>query len=284
MYDDGSSYTLLRQLPRIRRARDYRLYTHDGRRFVDLWQYGGRAVLGHTIPHQLQELKNSASRGLFAPFPNHLEGQLEKTCARLFPGRIVRIYQDSESMRRAFEKADFASPAERFLPDPALRQHSAQSSIVLWRPFLDDAEHQSSEADILFPILPFPWMNAPRILLLEKAVSKLFPPSDLLPLVISSVLLASLNALAKQIALEMPDFSQLTKNLSETSWQRRGIYLMNPYFKDDAQYEKIFQRFLDKGFLIPPKRNLPLILPIQKDYLSQGEIAKLSSLLREACN
>jgi hypothetical protein len=284
MYDDGSSSPLLRQLPPIRRARDYRLYTHDGRRFTDLWQYGGQAVLGHIIPHQLQELKNSASRGLFVPFPNHLDGRIEKAFQRVFPKRIVRIYQDQESMQNAFAKADFSCPVEHLLPDPAFGESFVQQRIALWRPFISNIEQQSLKADILFPILPFPWMNPPKILLLEKAASQLFPPSDLLPLVISSVLLSSLNALVKQILLDVPDYSQLTKNLSETVWQRRGIYLTNPHAKDDAHYEKIFKRFLDEGFLIPPKKKLPLILPVKNDALSQGELAKLSSLLIEACN
>jgi hypothetical protein len=283
MYDDGSSSSFLRQLPQIRRARDYRLYTHDGRRFTDLWQYGGHAILGHTIPHQLQDLKNSASRGLFVPFPNHLEGRIEKAFQRLFPERIVRIYQDRASMQKAFEKAGFVCPSEHFLPDPALKQYSAQNSIALWRPFLGDAEDQSFKADILFPILPFPWMNSPKILLLEKAVSKLFPPSDVLSLVLSSVLLSSINALIEQQSLEMADYTTLMKTLSHTSWQQQGMYVMNPYFKDDAQYEEIFKLFLNAGFLIPPKRNLPFIVPVKKDSLSQGEIAKLSALFIEAC-
>jgi 4-aminobutyrate aminotransferase-like enzyme len=30
-------------LPKVRRARGYRLYGEDGRRYLDLWQGGGRA-------------------------------------------------------------------------------------------------------------------------------------------------------------------------------------------------------------------------------------------------
>ena len=35
------------RVPVIRRARGYRLYGFDGRRCLDLFQDGGRAVLGH---------------------------------------------------------------------------------------------------------------------------------------------------------------------------------------------------------------------------------------------
>jgi glutamate-1-semialdehyde aminotransferase len=67
---------LSRLIPPINRARDYRLYTQDGRRLVDLWQYGGRAVLGHNPPGVLRELKNSAERGLFVPLPHPRDKRL----------------------------------------------------------------------------------------------------------------------------------------------------------------------------------------------------------------
>ncbi|MDR3145398.1 MAG: hypothetical protein LBU21_03905, partial [Treponema sp.] len=69
-------FVLLRLLPRIRRARDFRLYTEDGKRLVDLWQDGGRALLGHTPPALFREIKNTAARGLAAPLPGFHEARL----------------------------------------------------------------------------------------------------------------------------------------------------------------------------------------------------------------
>ncbi len=279
MYDNGSSSPLLRLMSQIRRARDFRLYTGDGRRILDLWQYGGKAVLGHTVPHQLRELKNNASRGLFAPFPNHFEGKLEKVLHGLFPERVVRIYKDKESMQEAFDKADFEFSVDRFLPDPAAGQTTSHHTISLWRPFLDDAEKLCTQSDILLLVLPFPYMNGPRVLMLDRAISHQFPPSDLLSSVVASCLLSSVQAFLKQMSSGRADYSQLFQNLSETSWQHRGIYLFYPYFKSDYEYEEIFNRFLHDGFLIPPKKTLPWILPVKQDSLSQGEAAKLSALL-----
>lgn len=282
MYDDGSFSPLLRQLPQIRRARDYRLYTGDGRRLIDLWQYGGRAVLGHTIPRQLRELKNSASRGLFVPFPNHFEGRLEKAFRRLFPERVMRIYNDTESLREGFKKVEFTYPPEHLLPDPAFGHSADHHTTALWRPFLDDAKTLYDSLDILLPVLPFSWMSSLIIVLLKKTVSDRFPPSDLVSSVISSGLLASVLALMRQS--EKSDHSGLTQNLAHTSWQHRGIYLANQYCNDDGAYEKMFVRFLNDGFLIPPKKTLPLILPVKPDSLSHGELIKLSGLLNEFGN
>jgi hypothetical protein len=104
-------------LPVTLRARDFRLYTQGGRRLVDLWQAGGRTVLGHKPAGVLRDLKNCAARGLFAPLPHPQEGRLSRALARLLPGRVFRFYADRLSLRSALEAAGF--PWGPF-PDPAL--------------------------------------------------------------------------------------------------------------------------------------------------------------------
>jgi hypothetical protein len=157
-----------------------------------------------------------------------------------------------------------------------------ENTMSLWRPFLDDAEKPFVETDILLPILPFSLMNEPTVILLEKAIAKLFPPSDVLSALVASGLLSSVNALIEQMSLGMEKYSSLFHKVSGTFWQQRGIYLSNPSFKDDTRYEKVFFGFLEAGFLIPPERTMPLILPVKPDALSEGELSKLSTLLIEA--
>ncbi len=88
----NSGYALLKQMPAILRARAYRLYTKDGRRLIDLWLTGGAAILGHTPPNILREIKNTASRGLYSPFPHFTEGRYLKALSKLFPDRAFRLY------------------------------------------------------------------------------------------------------------------------------------------------------------------------------------------------
>jgi len=57
-------------LPVIRRARGYRLYGQDGRRYLDLWQGGGRALLGHRPARVTTVLKNVISTGLVTDLPS----------------------------------------------------------------------------------------------------------------------------------------------------------------------------------------------------------------------
>ena len=53
-----------------------------------------------------------------------------------------------------------------------------------------------------------------------------------------------------------------------------GIYLTRDM--DKEKYEALFRRFLEGGFLIPPSKAEPLILPFT---MSDGEEAKLAQLL-----
>lgn len=279
MFDDGSSSPLLGHLPQIRRARDYRLYTAGGKRIVDLWQCGGHALLGHTVPHQLRELKNTAARGLAAPLPHHNGNKLERAAGRIFPGRVLRMYRDRKSLETAFAEAGFENPSQLCFPDPGLGHVSSHHSISLWRPFLDTYCDACSSADILLPVFPCAWTGSPKILLLEKAVSERFPPSDLVSPVILSVFIASVYGLIRFSGEGAADYGSLEKELAGTPWRRRGIYLFRQDM-DNAAGEKLFFRFLEQGFLFPPSVNLPLILPARKEALSPGELGALVELLK----
>ncbi|MDR2748215.1 MAG: hypothetical protein LBB77_12320, partial [Treponema sp.] len=132
-------------LPVILRARDFRLYTQGGGRLVDLWQAGGRAILGHTPAGVFRDFKNYASRGLLAPFPHPQEQRLARALSRLLPGRVFRFYTDLFSLRSALEAAGF--PWRDPLPDPALPgglppagDPDSGPLPALWRPFLDEGE------------------------------------------------------------------------------------------------------------------------------------------------
>ncbi|MDR3335702.1 MAG: hypothetical protein LBT16_00725 [Treponema sp.] len=268
-----SRVSRLRLVPQIRRAREFRLYTAAGGRLTDLWQDGGRAVLGHTPPAVLRELKNTSERGLFAPFSSHLEGRFFKALSVLFPGRGFRVYQDEASLRRALCKAGFLSPEDGPFPDPAFTETEAGDNYrpMLWRPFLADGQPLSS---LLIPILP--WPLAPRALVLDKSLEASFPPPEFVSPVILAASARAVYDLASS-SCRAAGFPKITRVLSQDGrWRRRGIYLSlaSPGGEDD--YTALFRRFLEKGFLLPPGPEEPLILP---GTLSPGEETKLADLL-----
>jgi hypothetical protein len=264
-------FALLHLAPEVLRARDFRLYTRGGRRLVDLWLNGGAAALGHTPKFLLRELKNTAGRGLYAPFPHFLEGRFIKALSRLFPERTFRLYT--------------AAPAET---EGLLKNNTAG----LWRPFFDSSAPLAVAAGappVLIPVLPGiqGWRGGlPQGLcvfaLSAEAENVSLPPGDFL----SPVLLALAARGIYDLIAAVPERANLpcprvTKALKDSPWERRGIYLS---LKADRSAETgpeawagLFRCFLDAGFLLPPVPDHPLILP---GILSPGEEAKLAKVLQ----
>jgi hypothetical protein len=260
-----------RLVPRVLRARDFRLYTDWGRRLVDLWQAGGAAVLGHTPRGVLKALKNTAARGLFTPFPHHSEGRFIKALGTLFPHKAFRVYAGDADILRAASDAGVFPDSVVAAADPALGE---RGRLRLWRPFLEDPEAAEPETEpeaLLVPVLP--WVLAPKVLVIPPSLDAAFPPSPLLP----PVILAAATRSVFVLRAERTERLAAPRTVRAGSlWRRRGIYLSpETPFTEDA-YTTVFLRFLDAGFLLPPVPTLPLILP---GILSPGESAKLNTLL-----
>ncbi len=71
--------------PSIVRAREYKLYSTNGKQYIDLYLVGGKALLGHRVPHCLHAVKSTLARGLWAPYPSIYQGRVEKLLNSLFP-------------------------------------------------------------------------------------------------------------------------------------------------------------------------------------------------------
>ncbi|MDR1443626.1 MAG: hypothetical protein LBI94_01990 [Treponema sp.] len=284
---------LLNLLPVVLRARDFRLYTKDGGRLVDLWQAGGRSILGHTPAGVLRELKNCAGRGLFSPLPHPQEQRLAKALSRLIPRRNFRFYAERASLDQALEAAGFPRAARDpvFTPGSPPGTPGGNPGPSLWRPFLEP-----EEGALLVPVLP--WPLAPWILALEPALEDRFPPSQpVSPVLLAAAARAVYDLIAAGPVGGRPVYPKINHALYGTApdktpggtghpWRRQGPYLVYAPLqippRGDSQntprpsWETLFRDFLRAGFLIPPDPGEPLILP---GILSPGEEARLSALL-----
>jgi len=267
--ENTGEFSLLRLVPTILRARDFRLYTQGGQRLVDLWQNNGAAVLGHTPPSLLRELKNTASRGLYAPFPHFMEGRFLKALSRLFPNRSFRLYA--------------SAPASL---EPLFKSGAA----ALWRPFLEPGAPfaAAEKPPVLIPVLPGiqGWRNDLPLGLCVLALaagyeenSGEFPMGEFLSPVLLAVAARGIYDLIAAKDRGKPVFPAISKALQKSPWQRRGIYLSLRDKPDAETWAGLFRRFLDSGFLLPPIPSHPLILP---GVLSPGEEAKLAHTLSTA--
>jgi hypothetical protein len=254
---------LLRLVPEIHRARDWRLYAKDGSRIVDLWQYGGRALLGHSPPGLLRAFKNSAERGLFVPFPHFAEGRLLKALSALLPERRFRLYSGEETLGAAL--AGNVPPVQ---------------NLPVWRPFLE-----IPSGPLFVPVLPFPFPGAPAVLACnaEADTEGLLPGETISPAALAAAARCVWDLIAASPGRGEPRFPKLN---IKGNWRRRGIYLNYLPAGDsaarpgrplavDEDYAVWFRRFLDQGFLLPPSPSQPAILPGE---LSPGEEAKLAGL------
>jgi hypothetical protein len=264
-FSADNEFSLLRLVPTVLRARDFRLYADGGRRLVDLWQNGGAAILGHTPPSLLRELKNTASRGLYAPFPHFLQGRYEKALSRLFPGRHFRFYT---------------------APVPQLEALVTGGNAALWRPFVDPANPflvEENAAPVLIPVVPGiqTWRNGLPfglcLLAVTPDIEATLPPSDFLPPVLLACAVRGIyDLIAAAPQRTKPVYPRVERALknSQCQWQRQGLYLSLRQPPSPEQWAALFRRFLDNGFLLPPIPTQPAILP---GTLSPGEEAALAT-------
>jgi hypothetical protein len=277
-----NEFSLLRLMPTVLRARDFRLYTKGGRRLVDLWQNGGAAILGHTPPSLLRELKNSASRGLYAPFPHFLEGRYRAALSRIFPGRDFRLYAAPPPQLETLVAVESGG-----LADVPVSGHT----VALWRPFHNPAAPLSvpeNAPPVLIPVVPGiqGWRGGLPLGLCVLAMNGFeissLPPGDFLPPVLLAAAARGVyDLIAAAPERANPAYRRIDRALANQvscRWQRRGIYLTPQQPPSPEEWAALFRRFLDNGFLLPPVCSQPLILP---GVLSPGEEARLAELLAD---
>jgi len=274
--ENKSGLFLLKQTPNILRVRGYRLYAEGGKRLVDLWLNGGAAVLGHTPPNLLREIKNTASRGLYAPLPHFTEGRFIKALSKLFPGYVYRFYAAPPA--ELLEKKDlkfwrpYTNPENPFAVNDTPLFIPVLQGIQTWRNWssadLENelpyglcvvaAQHKTTQTD-------------------ENLLEQL-PPNDMLPPVLLSIATRGIHDLLAAPQRAKPNLPRIIKALKDKNsiWKRQGIYLTLKEKPAQGEWNTLFNKFLEAGFLLPPTSTHPLILPGE---LSDGEEAKLAAAL-----
>lgn len=283
-------------LPLIRRARDFHLYDERGRRYLDLYQNGGRAILSHRPPGLAKRIKGVVDQGLWGPFPSVWTARLERVLGELCPDHpVVRVYAHTP---RAVEVAGGT------VADPALGAGAdgagSGPAAAWWRPFLppDLPEGAARRPRVLLPVLPFPAAFAPQPLCAAADAREPLPPSD----PVSPVLLAGLTQAAHLLAgagrrdrtgnaapaggrrgsrgggaAAAVDPLTLFDERELGLWRRRGPYLELRCAPE--RFDAVFSAFLEAGIIINPAFPGPSILPRR---CSRGEFEKFVKVSRMA--
>jgi len=269
---DESAALLWRELPQVRRARDFHLYDFRGRRYLDMYLAAGRALMGHRPDRLLLTTKNLISKGLLADFPSNQERRLLRALTTLLPNHSeVRIYANMERLATALSSLSPRLAAGQQLPDPALEQVDGQR-VALWRPFLP--EIPEGEPDVLIPVLPFPASFAPVVACFRPGSAGAAASSDTVSPALLGALCASIFSLAR--FAERYDES-VWRQMDSDLWERRGPYLRARCKK--AEYPALFRRLMESGVVICPDYPGPSIVPAS---FTEGEIKPIARVAADS--
>ena len=260
---------LCERLPAIRRARGYRLYAHDGRRYLDLWQQGGRAVLGHRAGRVTTVLKNVISTGLVTDLPSVYTRRLERTLAALFPG--YPTFRLTGSLAAALELAsEFLGHrvCAADIRDPLEGPGQAAPELALWRPLCP----AWLSPRVLLPRLPFAVAGAPVAAGFDGEAPPGFPASESLS---PTLLAGTLRAVHDLKRYTPPEWFREDLLAGAAGWEQRGLYVL-PGFPGH-RYPEVFAAFLGEQVLLNPFFPEASILPSEA---SPGELKKMIGLFR----
>ena len=243
--------------PAVKRARDFKLYTYDGRVLLDLYRENGRAFSGHKSGKLVLTLKNAAEQGVFCSYPSVYGGRLQKALRTLFPAFPYSAVFSGESA--AMQAADALFDKKTALCDPV---RGESGSFERWRPTLP----VSSKAQTLFVILPAGGFSRAVALCSRTPLSA----GETLSAVETAVLTRAVYdwiALSEKIADEAP-------KIAAPAWKRNGFYLLY----GGSDYDKMRTEALNRGVLLPPTAVEAAVLPLTATKGDWGKITEVLTL------
>ncbi len=263
------------KMPIIVRARGYRLYDLYGKRYLDLFQNNGRAVLGHRPDGLLKSLKSTVARGLVSEYPSVYDGRLEKIMRLMFPDYdVFRVYRNRDRAYGAVSQALETMVGSRDIFDPAMEDPDASMRVSLWRPFLPET---GFTPDILLPVLPFPGSFAPEAVCIKtRKLAAAMPPSDMVSPFLTDALVKTVTQLIRVTRGGGRKSSEFQRLMDVFEWKRRGPYVNTGL--DSVAYSELCKKALSEGILLPPGEHLPVILPRE---FSTGELEGFTHFVRE---
>ena len=248
----------------VRRARGSFLYTKKGIRVTDMYQEGGRAILGWEGGNAFTMFKNVLSRGQTGSFicEDTPVSRLQKAVSELFASdRTVFLFS---SQKAAFEAGLTLFPDETSLYRP-------------WNSQNEKLNISQIAGLILTP--PLPWAetifilaadtkriqeNPDKLLLLRNTIK--------LPFALETAYTRSIYNLIKALQERKETDWFIYDTVLTKYWNREGPYLFPKIPQDN--YKDFALHCLDCGIFISPEYNQPSIVPFDAD---RGVFTKLKN-------
>lgn len=260
---------LINHLPPIKRARGYRLYDYNQRIYLDLYQNGGRAILGHRAFKLTTVIKDVISKGTIFDLPSIYAKRLEQALCRRFPEfPYVYLAGSPEGALRIAALYLGRVISNRHICNPFSRT-KRRCDILRSYPFVRDAQAEE-RVSVVMPVIPFAMSGSPAALCFRHDPPEGFPLSE----VISPVILAgALRALHDLNNYRQADWFKEDLLKDKGGWLQRGIYITANF--EEELYAGVFKSFLEEGVLLNPGYPGPSILPAEA---SPGELKRMVDL------
>lgn len=235
----------------IKRARGPFLYTEKRIRLTDLYQEGGRAILGWGGSSAFTMLKNALDRGVTGSYKTDFSYRLEKAVNELFVGSYRKVFIFSSK-----EDAIFAGIALN--KDSVSVYHPWHQTQIDWK---------SVKSIILEP--PFAWTSNIFILAVQDSkenslnLTSPFKKQIRLSAPLEAAVTRSIYNLISALQTRQEKDWFIYDNLINQYWERKGPYLF-PKISMEL-YNKFILHCLDCGIVINPIYENPSIVPFGAD-------------------
>ncbi len=277
----------MRGLPEFRRAREYRLYTGDGRRYIDLWADDGQAAAGHRCGRWRETLSSKLSRGLAFPLPGPEAHKLRKAVRAWFSlemptadgremvgQRPVYFFHD-ETAR--WKELSSAAP-ELVIRDALYSTPDESAAAVVVRPF---SRPHVNRGEWILPVLPLPRAFALCCLLGPAGMG---PDSGVQEdLLAPAVLAAGARAVydvCRMLRSGTHPGKAFAERLAATGvWTACGPWLLPSVGADESAYDRLFAEHAAKHIVLNPVAGAPSLVPA---VMSSGERSRILAAAEHA--
>lgn len=241
----------------VQRARGCFLYTRKGVRLTDLYQEGGRAILGWGGGNAFTVFKNVLNRGITGSFDTDYTARITKAvCELLASDRRIAVY----TSKSAALKAAIAAFPE---------------STSFWRPWSQEQiDWKTVDSVIVEPPLPWTpyiWIVAVKISPEAEAAFAVYK-TERIPAPVSAAVTRSMYDMISALQEREEKNWFIYDTVVTKYWRRRGPYLFPEIPKE--KYPGFMLHCLDCGLVISPVYEQPSIVPYGAD---RGVFGKLKN-------
>ncbi|MFI3257074.1 MAG: hypothetical protein R3Y36_02120 [Spirochaetales bacterium] len=257
----------------IKRARGSYLYTAKGIRLVDMYQEGGRAILGwsNSSGKAMLMLKNTIDRGLTGSFVSDHMHRAKKAVFEITgvnpENHHIGFFASKEKTLRAiahYSNSQIADADTEHLP---LEQCLQNQNIPIWRAWGNET---TLPGGILFVIPPFAWAKNIYICIFNTDKNKIITPSDDFAPCFFAALSRAFYDFQKRKNTRSESDWQIFDNVLSEYFTRTGPYLQ---FNDTAgNYKDFVIHCIEHGILLSPEKIIPSIVPFD---VTGGDLKKL---------